>query len=125
MATKTVIDEKGVYVVAGTATGVQQTYGGTVVKPEQVAAATTVSLTTSVLAYTGSGNVSFVLPSSPVDGQEFDIIKATAVAGTVSITGSNTAHTINGSASAVALLTAAGKSLVQFVGSPTNMWVTK
>lgn len=125
---KTVIDEKGVYSAQGssdTDVGVQRTYGGLVEKPEFVGGNVTLTLTSSVLAVTASVNVLCTLPSSPNDGQRFDILKATSAAMTVSATGSNAAHTIGGSTGTVALLTTAGKSCLQFVGAPANMWIVK
>lgn len=125
---KTIIDEKGVYSAVGgssTDTGLQKTYGGMVETPDLVGGNVTLTLTSSVVAVVGSGNVLCTLPANPTNGQKYEIMKATSAAMTVSLTGSNTAHTINGSTATATLLTTAGKALVQFVGSPANMWITK
>lgn len=127
-AIKTVIDEKGVYSSLGssdTDTGVQRNYGGLVEKPEFVGGNVSLTLTSSVLAVTASVNVLCTLPSSPSSGQRYDILKATTAAMTVSVTGSNGAHTITGSSGTIVLLSTPGKSTLQFVGSPANMWIIK
>lgn len=84
----------------------------------------TLSVTQSTVAVTASVNVRLALPSAPVDGQLYVISKAQSAVMTVSLTGTSTAHTINGLATPVDLLTAAGSKTVRFVGTPMNMWIT-
>ena len=83
----------------------------------------TLSVTQSTVAVTASVNVRLALPSAPVDGQLYVVSKAQSAAMTVSLTGTNPGHTINGVATPVDFITAPGSKTVRFVGTPMNMWV--